>query len=182
MNEAKVLQWLTAVGAIATPLLVLLLTAVGWNLRTRLERRFSLEERLREDRVKVYNQILEPFVILLMSDAAWVADPKNKNKDKNALATRSMLSLEYRQNAFKLSLFGADEVVRAYNDLMQYFFERGSEDWQPKRPDVKEMAGLLGQFLLEIRRSVGNETTALDRWEMLEWFMTDARKYRTGEA
>ena len=180
MNESTVLQWITAIGAVATPVLVLLLTALGWNIRTRLERRFSLEDSLREDRVEVYNQILEPFVVLLMSDAAWAADPKNKNKDKNALATRSMLSLEYRQNAFKLSLFGADGVVRAYNDLMQYFFQRGDQDWQPKPTDVRDMAGLLGQFLLEIRRSLGNEATALDRWEMLEWFMTDARKYRAG--
>ena len=39
---------------------------------------------------------------------------------------------------------------------------------------------LLGALLLEIRRDTGNETTMLDRWQMLEWFVTDARKYRSG--
>jgi hypothetical protein len=40
------------------------------------------------------------------------------------------------------------------------------------------MMSLLGAFLLEIRRGMGNETTKLDNWDMLEWFLTDARKYR----
>jgi hypothetical protein len=161
-------------------MLVLLLTAVGWKIRRGLERRLGLEEKLRDDRLEVYNQILEPFVVLLMTDAAWAADPKTRKKDKVLVATQSMLSLEYKQNAFKLSLFGGDEVVRAYNNLMQYFFERADYSESATESDVKEMAGLLGAFLLEIRRSVGNETTALDRWEMLEWFMTDARRFRTG--
>jgi len=42
----------------------------------------------------------------------------------------------------------------------------------------KEMLGLLGNFILEIRKSMGNETTQLDKWEMLEWWMTDARRLR----
>ena len=25
---------------------------------------------------------------------------------------------------------------------------------------------------------MGNESTRLDNWDMLEWFLTDARKYR----
>jgi len=38
--------------------------------------------------------------------------------------------------------------------------------------------GLLAAFLLAIRKSMGNERTSLDRWDMLEWFVTDARKMR----
>jgi hypothetical protein len=41
-----------------------------------------------------------------------------------------------------------------------------------------EIGKLLGSFLLEIRRSMGNEDTDLDNLEMIEWFITDARKYR----
>lgn len=36
---------------------------------------------------------------------------------------------------------------------------------------------LLGAFLLEIRRSMGNEMTTLSNWQMLEWFMQDARSW-----
>ena len=177
MKETTWINYVTAIGAVATPLVVLFLTAVGWRLRTRLERRVALEDKLREDRIAIYNDILEPFIILLMTDAAWQADPKNKAKDKNAIATQKMLSLEYRQKGFRLSLVGSDDVVRAYNDLMQYFFSR-SEDQHTTEVDVRYMMSLLGGFLLEIRRSMGNEATKLDNFAMLEWFLTDARKYR----
>jgi hypothetical protein len=76
MNEPSLLDYLNAVGSISTPLLVLVLTGIGWNIRTRLQRRQELEDRLREDRIKIYNAILQPFIILLMSDAAWKSDPK----------------------------------------------------------------------------------------------------------
>jgi hypothetical protein len=173
------LDYLTAFGAVATPLLVLLLTATGWRLRTRLERRFALEDKLRDDRVEAYNQILEPFIILLTSDAAWKNDPKNKNVDKNELATRKMLSLEYRTQGFRLSLVGSDQVVLAYNNLMQYFFQNAGRAHSATIADVKQMVSLLGQFLLEIRRSMGNEATKLANWDMIEWFLTEARSFRS---
>ncbi len=106
------LDYLSAIGAITTPILVLGLTAMGWKIRHGLERRFDLDAKLREDRITAYNEILEPFIILLMSDPAWKADPKNKGKDKNQLAMQTMLSLAYRRHAFKLSLVGADSVVK----------------------------------------------------------------------
>lgn len=112
-----------------------------------------------------------------MTDAAWQADPKNRNKDKNALVTSKLLSLDYRQQGFRLSLVGSDEVVRAYSNLMQYFFQRDPEG-ATSEADARDMMLLLGRFLLEIRRSMGNEATKLDAWDMLEWFLTDARRYR----
>lgn len=117
MNEPTSLDYFTAIGSVATPILVLILTGFGWRLRTRLERTIPLEDKLREDRIGTYNKILEPFIILLTSDAAWQADPKNKNK--NQLAQRKLISLEYREQGFRLSLVGSDAVVKAYNDLMQ---------------------------------------------------------------
>jgi hypothetical protein len=178
MPQIGWLPYLTAIGSIATPILVLALTALGWRLRRRLERRLELEDKLRDDRIETYNDILEPFVILFTSDEAWKIDPENRNKDKNALAMQTMLSLEYRRKAFKLSLVASDSVVGAYNNLMQFFFQRAGHD--PSEADIKEMLSLMGAFLLEIRRSVGNESTRLDNWQMLEWFLTDARQYRSG--
>lgn len=172
-------QYLTAIGSVVTPVLVLVLTGVGWRLRTTLERRLSLEERLRQDRVMIYDKILEPFVVLLMTDAAWQADPDNKNKDKGTTATQTMLSLDYRRNAFKLILVGSDAVVRAYNNLMQYFYQmEATSEGTPQDP--KKMLELLGTFLLEIRRSTGNDVTVLKSWDMLEWFMKEVRAFRPG--
>lgn len=178
--EPTWLDYLSAIGAVATPLLVIGLTAIGWRIRHDLERRSDLEAKLRDDRITAYNQILEPFIILLMTDAAWKSDPKNKGKNKEQLAMQTMLSLDYRRHAFKMSLVGGDDVVRAYNNLMQHVFhltdDAGVEG--APGPDPRALIGLLGAFLLEIRRSMGNEKTGLDKWDMLEWFLTDAKKMR----
>ncbi len=32
--------------------------------------------------------------------------------------------------------------------------------------------------ILLVLKSMGNETSKLDRWEMIEWFMTDAPKIK----
>lgn len=178
MNTTTWLDYVTAIGAVATPILVLILTAVGWRIRKRLERRIELEDKLREDRISAYNQILQPFIILLTSEVAWKTDTKNRNKDKNEIAMQKLLSLEYREQGFRLSLVGSDEVVTAYNNLMQFFFQRRDSNPTATESDVKDMMKLLGCFLLEIRKSMGNESTKLDTWDMLEWFLTDARSYR----
>jgi hypothetical protein len=88
------------------------------------------------------------------------------------MVRQKLASREYRQNALRMTLIASDSVVRAYNDVMQYAFQSQS---QPARPG-SEMAALLGRFLLELRRSMGNDTTKLDDWAMLEWFLGDARK------
>jgi hypothetical protein len=40
----------------------------------------------------------------------------------------------------------------------------------------KSMKPLLGTFLLEIRRSMGNEFTKLTNLQMLEWFIKDVQQ------
>ncbi|MCG3198813.1 MAG: hypothetical protein HUU16_14750 [Candidatus Omnitrophica bacterium] len=171
-------DYVTAIGSVTTPILVLALAGLGWRVRARIERQFTLEDELREDRISTYNLILEPFVMLLMSEAAWRSDRKNAGVDKNEMATRKLLSLEYRSQGFRLSLFGSDEVVRSFNDLMQYFFQRGDQTQSYREENVREIMSLLSRLLLEIRRLVGNESTKLDSWDMLEWFLSDARKFR----
>lgn len=179
MNTKTWLDYVTAIGSVATPIVLLILTGVGWRIRTRLQRRFDLEDKLRENRIETYNHILEPFVILLTSDAAWESDPKNKNRGKNDVAGQKLLSIEYRQQAFQLALVGSDAVVKSYNNLMQFFFRGSEHAVSAGEIRGKEMMSLLGQFLLEIRKSFGNETTSLNAWDMLEWFLKDAREYRS---
>lgn len=177
MEEKHWLDYLTAFGAVTTPVLVIILTGVGWRFRKAIDRRLELEDKLREDRIEIYNVILEPFTLLLMSKAAWEHDKKNKNKNKDEIAVTTLLSLEYRKVASKLSLVADDDVVLAYNDLMQFFFNQGEES-NPSNENLKLMLEYLGKFLLKIRKSMGNESTKLDHWQMLEWFMTDVRKIK----
>ena len=124
MESKHWIDYVAAIGAIATPLLVLMLSAIGWRLKQSVERRRELENKLHADRIATYNQILEPFIILFMTDAAWAHDPKNKGKNKSDLATVRMLSLEYRNASFKLSLVGSDAVVIGFNNLFQFFFSQ----------------------------------------------------------
>jgi hypothetical protein len=171
------IDYITAIGSIATPILVLMLTAIGWTIRNRLERSRQLEEKLRDDRIGIYNAILEPFILLLTKDEGIPNEKTYRGKTKDQLAIEKIISLEYRQKAFKLSLMGSDHVIRAYNNLMQFSF---SHNLQNKSEDFnKEILGLLGSLLLAIRRSVGNEKTSLDKFKMLEWLITDVRKYRS---
>ena len=180
MDEKTWIDYFAAIGSVATPILVVILSAIGWKLKSSLERKLELENKLREDRIATYNRILEPFVILLMSDAAWVMDKRNKNKDKNDLVLFKMLSLEYRESGFKLSLVGSDSVVRAYNNLMQYFYNTPQLSGADNIGHLRRVLELLGVFLLEIRRSMGNEATTLSHWDMCEWWMSDTRKIKDG--
>ncbi|MDO9518951.1 MAG: hypothetical protein Q7L19_01905 [Pseudohongiella sp.] len=176
MNEPTWLTYLSTIGAIATPIILFVFGAIGWRIRNAIERKDDLERKLRDSRVEIYNHILEPFIIMFVSDIAWAQDPKNKGKDKMALGVGKALSLEYRKYAFSLALLGSDGVVIAYNDLMQHLFNQAEVN-EPEEKATKMMA-LIGALLLEIRKSMGNEATKLDKWGMLEWFITDARQYR----
>ena len=181
MPEKDWIDYVVAVGAVATPLLVLVLSAIGWKFRQSIERRVTLEDKLRDDRIEIYNQILEPFIILLMNDTAWASDPKNKGKNREKTVTSKMLSLEYRKVSFKLSLIGSDPVVIAFNNLMQYSYNDSGNNPTNSSKNPKEIMSLLGAFLLEIRKSMGNESTRIDNWGMLEWFITDIKKFRDGD-
>lgn len=184
MEEKIWLDYVVAVGTISTPILVLIIGAIVWKYQKSIERRTKLEEQLRDDRIETYNQILEPFIILLMSDAAWASDPKNRNKDKFNVATSKMLALEYRKTSFRLSLIGSDAVVKSFNNLMQFSFHMSTSrnasasQSATRESDTRKMVSLLGNLLLEIRRSMGNEATEIDNIGMIEWFITDAREYR----
>ena len=180
MDEKTWIDYFTAIGSVATPILVVILSAIGWKLKSRLDRKLDLDNKLRDDRIATYNRVREPFVILLMSDAAWAKDKRNKNKDKNEVALSKMLSLEYRESGFKLSLIGSHSVVRAYNNLMQYFYNTPQLSGGDNIDHFKQGLELLGVFLLEIRRSMGNEATTLSHWDMCEWWMSDTRKIKDG--
>ena len=68
-NEPNWLDYVTAISAVATPLLVLALSALGWRL-------VALDDKPREDRIAIYNAIFEPFIIPFSSDEAGRADPR----------------------------------------------------------------------------------------------------------
>ena len=74
----------------------------------------------------------------------------------------------------KLVLIGSDGVVLALNKLNQQAFLANEE------PAPKKIVLLLGDLLLAIRKSMGNETTKIDNIGMIEWCINDARSFISG--
>ena len=190
-SASTLIQWITAIGAVSTPVLLTLFSAIGWTIKKKFEenqkreellreRARKLEEELREDRLKVYNEILEPFMLVFTKDEGLAIDKRYKGKTKEQLIQSKMLSPSYRQTAFKLSLFAGDDVVRAYNRLMQFSYTLGDVLSPASEETTKKMMSLFGDFLLAIRKGVGNKDTQLDNWEMLEWLISDIDKFRQG--
>ena len=78
MIEKTWIDYVSAFGSIATPILVIVISTMGLKFKSSLERKIDIENKLRTDRIEIYNQILEPVIIILMSDAAWAKDKKIK--------------------------------------------------------------------------------------------------------
>lgn len=150
------MDWLQALGP---SFLIVIGGIISWFLKSRIEELRAIEEKLREERRKIYGQILDPYIRLF-------SDLKGQGSS-NAL--KQISSYEYRKTAFDLNLFGSDEVVRAYNNLWKHTYEAEKKDCR----DPKEMMSLLGNLLLEIRKSLGNKNTILKEKDMFRSMFKD---------
>ena len=177
------LHW-TGYVSVATPIIVVLL---GWVLHQRSERRWKAteqrwkqDEQLQPDRIDGYNEILAPYIVLLMPASEWARVQGSRSeymrKSRDEVAIAKVFSLDYRRNSFKLMLIGTDEVVRAYNDLTLFHSRRRDAPMT----DAESVDGLdlFGQLVLAIRRSVGNEATRLKAWDMLFWGWSNIEEIR----
>ena len=144
---------------IAPPLLMVLGGIITWSIKSKTEELRAIEKKLRDERRKIYAQLLDPFIRLF-------TDMKGRG---SAEALKMITSHDYRKTTFNLNLFGSDEVIRAYNNLMMYIYE--GEATPDKDPN--KMLCLWGKLLLEIRKSLGNEDTKLDEVDMLRAMIKD---------
>ena len=171
------LDALVPIAQVLTPIFLLVLGGLGWYIQQSVERRVRIEEKLHADRLEIYNKILEPYFLMFMSDAAWAMDPKTKGKDKGHVAIEKLLSWDYRKTGLQLSLIGSDGVVLALNKLMQHAF-KVDQNAPVSTTLAAEMLALMGNLLLEIRKSAGNESTIVDKFGMVEWFVVAPREFR----
>jgi len=104
------MDWLEV---ISPPILIVIGGIITWFLKSRVEELRATEERLRDERRKIYGQILDPYIRIF-------ADLKGQGPTQ---ALKKITSYAYRKTAFDLNLFGSDDVVLAYNDLMKYTYE-----------------------------------------------------------
>jgi len=145
--------------ALAPSLLMVVGGMITWLLKSRVEELRAAEENLRETRTKAYWNILEPYITLF-------TDTSEKGR---ASVLKTITSVQYRRTAFELCLLGSDDVVRAYNRMMQHVYEAERTDQQ----NPNEIMRLWGGLLLEIRRSLGNKRTKLKELDMLRGMIKD---------
>jgi len=132
---------------------------ITWIIKSRVEELRAVETKLREDRRKIYVEILDPFIILF-------SDIQGQGPDK---AVMKLQSYEYRKTSLELNLFGSDNVVRAYNNFMSYTYEIESSG----KSDTEKMMRLWGGLLLAIRKSLGNKKSELNEFDMLRAMIKD---------
>lgn len=134
-----------------------LFTTIGglvvWYVQSRAEKLRKMEESLRERRLKLYSDALDPFIRLF----AGIGDAK-----ATAHVMKDIRGYPYRKTVFDLTMFGTDEVVGAYNALFEHIYQSEPGGQQPR-----EMMRLWASVLLAVRRSGGNPDTKLDEWDML---------------
>jgi hypothetical protein len=160
----------TLIIALLSPLLLTFGGLITWFFKSKREDILLAEEKTRDFKVKTYETLLEPFIIVF----TFTLNEKEKQKGINKL-----LSLDYRKAAFNLTTFGSDEVVKSYNRIMQAFFNIKSEDFAD---DDEEYAVImlthLSDLLLNIRKDLYTKKTDLKRSEMLAFMINDIEKHQ----
>lgn len=159
------MDWAIALGP---SLLVIIGGIITWMLKSRVEELRAIEKKLGDERRKVYAEILDPYIRVFVSLKAEGRDQALKE------AVTKITSYEHRKTGFELSLFGSDEVVRAYNAMIQHFVKSGSSGGT----SPEDMVRLWGGLLLEIRRSLGSRRTKLDEFDMLAGMISDIDSLR----
>ena len=134
-----------------------LFTSIGglvvWYFQSRAEKLRKLEESLRERQLELYSKALDPYFRVF----AGLSDQRAQGR-----VLSDMKSVDYRRTVFHLSMFGSDDVVRAFNAMMQFTYKLNSSPSDPR-----ELMRLWALVLLAIRRSAGNPDTKLHEWDML---------------
>ena len=157
------MDWLQNLGP---ALLIVLGGIITWFAKSKIEELRVINEKLRKERRNIYAQILDPYIRLF-------ADIKGKGPGE---ALKMITSYNYKKNAFDLNLIGSDKVVLAFNNLMIHAYKAEATG----NKDPKEMMGLWGELLLEIRKSLGNKNTKLNKFDMLKAMVKDIDKSERG--
>lgn len=146
--------------------------ALSWIARGLMDRWKSVQEALHEERRERYAQVLNPYVQVF----ATLDLPASKKKKRQQEIEQIIQSAEYRKELFDLALVANDGVVQTYNRMMK-FYRMAEDSTDTKELQRKGMAAF-GELLVEIRKSVGNRWTRLDKVDMLEVIgVRDAAEY-----
>ncbi len=137
---------------------------VAWLIKTKTEELRSAQTKLHEDRLKIYEDIIEPYIGILGSS----------NPHGQAKALKTITSEAYRKTTVRIALFGSDKVVKAWNKLMQHHYTAKEDDTDSGFIGI----GLFAEFLLEMRKDLGNKNSSLGRLDMLRGVIKDIEEHK----
>ena len=160
------MEWLQSISApIVVAAIAASLTALGWYLRSHWESLRREREMLQSERRRVYLQVLEPYIRAMTG---------LKSQQENKKAAKQITSFDHRRALFEINILGSDEVIRAFNDMMQYFY--GMEENHPEETSGGALEHL-GSLLVAIRRDLGSKKTELTAMDMLKSQVNDIDKF-----
>ncbi|WP_422858558.1 hypothetical protein ACOKFD_14485 [Flagellimonas sp. S174] len=156
--------------AVLSPILLTLGGIISWAIKSKKEEYLTVQEKSREQKITIYETLLEPFIILF----TWTLSEKEKQQ-----ATKKILSIEYKKAAFSLTSFGSDEVLGSFNRMMQAFFQSEQEEIKPNAESYAiVMLTFLADFMLEIRKDIYDKSTSAKRSDMLKFMITDIETFK----
>lgn len=150
------------VDLVVTPVVAAAVGVAVWYFQSQIDALRRAQDRLHDDRRKVYADVLDPIIRTF----AGIRDLKETQK-----AMAQIQSFDWRRNAFEFSLIGSDDVVRAFNSMMQYLYQFDAQGG--RQADPAQLMRLWGNFLLKIRKDVGDPKTGLTPQDMLEAHIKD---------
>ncbi len=148
-------NWSSVVLVVLAPLAGGVVGFGVWFLQSRIDKIQHARERLQDERRKVYTDVLDPFIRIFTG----IKKPQETQK-----AMKQIVSYAYKKAAIEFNIIGADNVVKAFNELMQYIYE--TEEDESGNP-VETMLRW-GRVLLAMRKSVGDPATKLTEIDMLQ--------------
>lgn len=147
-----------------------LFTSVGglvvWYFQSRAEKLRKLKDGVQLQPATL--KAMDPFIRMF-------AGLGNAKAQAHALA--SFRGYPYRKTVFDLTMFGSDEVVRAYNAMFQHIYKSETAGQYPR-----ELMRRWASVLLAIRKGGGNPDTTLDEWDMLTATIKDIETLRNPPA
>lgn len=134
---------------------------IMWILKTKNEELQLIQQKISEERIRLYGTMLEPYVRLLAS----VNSPKEVEK-----SVKQIQSFEWQNASTHLILFGSDDVIKAWNRFAQCNYRMGDD---PANNTMFDLLKFYGEMLLAIRKDVGNKNTKLNSKETMMWKIKD---------
>lgn len=157
---------------LATPVMLAVFSFFAWRYRQAVLRRAKKEERLDEELFKLYDTILEPYLLLMGNDQVWGANKKYRGQDKEQVVMSLVQKPKYQEAMFRLTLIAPHYVVKALNEFHSHFRNKEAGAKEYPNQTARSMKQL-GKLLRAIRKGFGHNFTPVTNLDMIKWFIRD---------